>query len=101
EPRQDPWILHGGDSMRHRFDTFFASAIVMTAVLSLTGTSLAGQTASSADRQTKAAAPAFTASRTPEGQPDLQGVWSFGVGIPLERPGKFGERQAIAEETGE
>ena len=40
-------------------------------------------------------------TRTSDGQPDLQGIWSFGVGIPLERPGKLGEKQVLDEETGE
>jgi hypothetical protein len=74
----------------------------MTAVLALAGTPIAGQTASSAEPPNAAAkAQPFAVARTADGQPDLEGVWSFGVGIPLERPGKFGEKQAIDEETGE
>jgi len=87
--------------MKHRFDTSLATAIVMTGVLSLTGTAIAGQASSSGSQAKPAQGEPFAAPRTDDGHPDLQGVWSFGVGIPLERPGKFGEKPAIDEETGE
>ena len=30
---------------------------------------------------------------TPDGQPDLQGVWGNNTITPVERPDRFGERQ--------
>ncbi|MDH7942583.1 hypothetical protein QGM61_02010 [Pseudohongiella sp. SYSU M77423] len=36
--------------------------------------------------------------RTPEGKPDLQGIWTNATQTPLERPERFGERQAMSEE---
>ena len=46
----------------------------------------------------------FTPSRTPWGDPDLQGIWSTGyIEVPLERPDEFGDREYFTEEeiTGE
>jgi hypothetical protein len=37
-------------------------------------------------------------SRTPDGQPDLQGVWNFSTPTPLERPSKFGGREFLTDE---
>ena len=87
--------------MSHRFLGYLGAAAVATTVVSLAGVSIAGQTPSGTQAKTTTSAKPFTAARTPDGQPDLQGVWSFAVGIPLERPGKFGEKQAVDEETGE
>ncbi|HBX38775.1 MAG TPA: hypothetical protein DEG76_16470 [Pseudohongiella sp.] len=36
--------------------------------------------------------------RTPEGKPDLQGIWTNATQTPLERPERFGDRQAMSEE---
>jgi hypothetical protein len=40
----------------------------------------------------------WTASRTPDGQPDLQGIWSFATITPLERPSQYEERQLLTNE---
>jgi hypothetical protein len=31
-------------------------------------------------------------ARTPDGQPDLQGIWSFATLTPLERPAELGSK---------
>lgn len=36
--------------------------------------------------------------RTPDGQPDLQGVWANNASTPLERPEFFGDRATLTEE---
>ncbi len=36
--------------------------------------------------------------RTPDGKPDLQGIWTNATQTPLERPERFGDRQAMSEE---
>src|SRR5262245_21482231 len=42
----------------------------------------------------------FTPSRTPWGDPDLQGVWpgTDMVGVPLQRPEQFGQRNVLTED---
>jgi hypothetical protein len=37
-------------------------------------------------------------SRTPDGQPDLQGVWNFATLTPLERPGQLGGKAVLTGE---
>jgi len=36
--------------------------------------------------------------RTPWGDPDLQGLWTYEVEIPLQRPARYGEREFLTEE---
>lgn len=88
--------------MRYRhfgwMNAFAASAIL----LGLAGPA-AGQ-ATTTPAQTKqmpaSANPAkrWTAPRTVDGQPDLQGVWNFSTVTPLERPGELGEKLLLTDE---
>jgi hypothetical protein len=39
-----------------------------------------------------------TPPRTPDGQPDLQGVWSFATLTPLERPAELAGKQVLTEQ---
>jgi len=36
--------------------------------------------------------------RTKDGRPDLQGVWNFASGVPLQRPAKFADRKVFTKE---
>jgi hypothetical protein len=47
---------------------------------------VAGQSRSAGAKTTGAPAKVYTAPRTPDGQPDLQGFWSNSTFTPLERP---------------
>jgi hypothetical protein len=68
--------------MRHRSlsPASLAGRLVMMGVVCLTVAPLVGQ------------------SRTPEGQPDLQGVWSFATLTPLERPGQLAGKSVLTDE---
>ena len=57
----------------------------------------AGQV-SSASAKGKAAAKTWTAPRTPDGQPDLQGFWNNSTLTPLERPKELAGKQVLTEE---
>jgi hypothetical protein len=72
--------------MRQRFLTSTAGLAVLIAV--------ASQTAAT----TTVAAETWTTPRTADGQPDLQGVWSFGTLTPLERPRSLGAKAFFTDE---
>ena len=59
----------------------------LIAVLLLAPVTAAGQTERS-----------WTAPRTVDGQPDLQGVWDFRTITTMQRPERFGDRQFLTEE---
>src|SRR5215469_12486269 len=44
------------------------------------------------------AAQKYTAPRTPDGQPDLQGVWAMATLTPLERPAEFAGKTFLTEQ---
>jgi len=48
--------------------------------------------------KTAAAAKTWTPPRTPDGKPDLQGIWSNGTVTPLERPKNLGAKEFYTDE---
>jgi len=76
--------------MRHRSLASFGVLSIATAVMVVATHTVAGQ--APAPAPAKPAAPAaakkYTAPRTPDGQPDLQGYWTNSTYVPLERPDK-------------
>jgi hypothetical protein len=63
----------------------------MIVVLSLTAILAAGQISPGATK-------AWTAPRTPDGRPDLQGLWNNTTLTPLERPRNFSSKEFFATE---
>jgi len=66
--------------------------VIVIALLSLAAASIAGQTP--ATRSTTGR----TAFRTAWGDPDLQGVWNYAAGTPLERPAEFAGKPVMTDE---
>src|SRR5262245_40095735 len=68
-----------------------ASVIVLVALATVVVSS-PGQSGSSGQ-------PAYTPSKTPWGDPDLQGIWpgTDMVGVPFERPERFGTRLFLTD----
>ncbi len=62
------------------------------ALLCLTAVSIAGQTPSTKPSTGR------TAFRTAWGDPDLQGVWNYAAGTPLERPAEFSGKAVLTDE---
>jgi hypothetical protein len=44
------------------------------------------------------AAAKWTVPRTPDGRPDLQGLWSYATLTPLERPAEFAGKEFLSEQ---
>ena len=90
--------------MRHRFLASMCCLVVAIAMVWLAPGSAVGQARGSLE--VASAAKTAPHLRTPDGQPDLQGLWSFATITPLERPdelaGKefFTEKEAVDYETG-
>jgi hypothetical protein len=59
---------------------------------------LAAQTAATTPTAGPAEAKAYKAPRTPDGQPNLQGVWDFRSLTPLERPAELAGRDVLSAE---
>ena len=76
----------------------FASAAVLTAAILLAVTSrpAAAQALAPAVKADAKAKP-YTPSRTPDGQPDMQGVWTNSTVTPLERAKGLGAKEFYTE----
>jgi hypothetical protein len=73
----------------------FASAITVVAIV--LGFVCLGYVSTGAQTP-PGAAPKWTAPRTPDGQPDLQGVWDYATITPLERAPEFAGKATFTEE---
>ena len=76
--------------MRHRGFAIIGFVTVVIATLALASTSILGQ----ASRST---ANRFAVQRTPDGHPDLQGIWNAGTITSLERPAQFSGKLTVTE----
>jgi hypothetical protein len=79
--------------MSTRLLAFFCVLAAITAQLS-------GQSANAAakPRQAKATPPKATVARTPDGHPDLQGIWTNATITPLVRPAQFADKPTISDQ---
>jgi len=66
--------------------------IVLTAVLAAIALALAATIPAVAQNK------AWTAPKTPDGKPDLQGIWSYATITPLERPAEFAGKEFLTEQ---
>jgi hypothetical protein len=85
--------------MTHRSFVLFRVLVSVVAVAAFTSVGLAGQsqTASASPTRTAATKP-WTPPLTPDGQPDLQGVWLNNSATPLERPKALEGRTTLSDE---
>jgi hypothetical protein len=51
--------------------------------------------------QTRGTVKPWSVSRTPDGHPDLQGIWSFATITPLERPGNVADKAVLTDQEAE
>ena len=84
--------------MKHRFFAASLGALAaVIAVASLSSSTIAGQAPSARVQANAPAAKAYVAPRTPDGHPDLQGVWANNDATPLERPKQLEGRKFLTD----
>ena len=71
------------DQMKHQY---VATVLTVIALVSVSVVPLIGQTQ------------AFDGPQTPDGRPDLSGVWDFRTVTPLERPAELAKKEFFTEE---
>ena len=90
--------------MRRRLLASLGAVAVVIAVGALVSAPVVGQTTAKpvpkieAKHQDALPIRWTSASRTPDGQPDLQGTWNFQTLTPLERPKEFADKKYLTDE---
>ena len=88
--------------MSRRYRSALGATAIIVATIALVAIPVAGQTQRTDTKaKMRAAADAakkWTVPRTPDGHPDLQGVWANNFATPLERPKELGNRQFLSDE---
>src|SRR4029453_18872700 len=75
---------------RHTVSTLALAAFI--------GLAIATSRAQQSTTAQSGSAQAWTQTKTPWGDPDLQGVWRYEAAIPLERPARFEGRESLTDE---
>ena len=83
--------------MSHRCVASTAALAAIVAIGLLAPAPASSQALSSAAKVT-ATGKTFTPARTPDGQPDLQGVWTNNTVTPLQRPKELAGKEFYTEE---
>src|SRR5436190_12457059 len=86
--------------MKKRFLEVFGVAVVIVAVvvlLNLTQAPITGQAPAPAT-PTRAVSTPGPAPKTPWNEPDLQGLWTYDVEVPLQRSAQLGNREFFTPE---
>src|SRR5262245_29088713 len=110
QARHDSWhrlIIRFSTQMRGHLVMFEALTLVAAFAAGTASTLHAQQQTSGASGASSASGAsgasraeggrAWTVPRTPDGRPDLQGIWTNATLTPLERPRQLGERRFFSE----
>src|SRR5579859_8090128 len=99
-PDGNLFVTQGKKSMKPPpFRASLSALAIMLAVGSLASVSAAGQDpVTSRGAKPTAVTNSWTPARTPDGQPDLQGVWLNNSATPFERPKSLEGRQFLTDD---
>jgi hypothetical protein len=80
-------------------DRFFAATVAVAIILSMAPAATAQSSSPTPSRKAARASAAggWVQPRTPDGQPDISGVWSNATLTPFERPAALGSKQFFTE----
>ena len=84
--------------MRHRVVMLAALPWLLVAIVSVVP-AYPGQASTAGAAAKPSPAKRWVMPRTPDGQPDLQGVWDFRTATPLERPREFAEQEFLNDQN--
>src|SRR5436309_9007296 len=83
--------------MRVRFFASLGTPTIVIAAMTLAPASVVGQTSAATKSKKTVTAKTWTPPPTPDGQPDLQGVWLSNSATPLERPKGLEGKQFLTD----
>jgi hypothetical protein len=74
-----------------------AGMVTTVAIVSLAIRGVAGQTPATTSKAPTVTGKAGAALKTPWGEPDLQGIWTRDVDVPLERPRRYADKEFFTD----